>query len=552
MADHIIIQLNGQPVEAAHNSTLATLLQKHPHHIPVMGALVNNEIRDLTYALENSCTVEWLDLSTADGLRIYIRGLSFVFVRAVRELHPEARAMIEHSLSNGLYCEVKGMKSGKPLTPREVAAIQKRMEAIVAADEPFVKKTTSKDDAIAMFARDGQMDKALLLPYRPFTHFDYYESGDTRDYYYGYMPPSTGYIASFKLHPYLPGLVLLHPQRSAPLDTPTFVEMPKLAKVFKQAEDWSRIVGCSTVGDLNTMIDQNRVREIMCVAEALHEKSIAEIADQICTGHSRLVLIAGPSSSGKTTFAHRLMVQLRVNGRRPIAISLDDYYLDRDQAPRDEFGNLDFEDIRALDVELFNEQLSALLQGDSVHLPKFDFTVGKGKPREQALSIDDDQIIVVEGIHGLNEAMTSIIPADSKFGIYISALTQLNVDDHNRIPTTDSRLIRRIVRDHQFRNASAEVTMSMWGSVRRGEEKYIFPYQEKADVMFNSALVYELAILKKHIMPLLLDIRQDSEYFTEAKRLRKFLNYITSLEGEAMIPPTSILREFIGGCIFYD
>jgi len=518
--------------------------------IPIVGARICNEIRELSYTPEKSCELHFLDLRDEDGIRIYLRGLCFIFIRAARELFPGSRITIEHSLSKGLYCEIHWKR---PITPRDISAVEKRMNEIVEADEPFVKTQFSKEEAIRIFQEDNQIDKVKLLKYRNFDFFNLYKCGWMYDYFYGYMVPSTGYLKKFKLHFYLPGVIILYPQKENPLLPLSFEEQPKLAHIFYDSEKWGEIVGVANVADLNALIEAGKGREFIRISEALHEKKIAEIADEIYENREskRLILIAGPSSSGKTTFAQRLSVQLRVNGLNPIAISLDNYFLRNDQIPRDENGEYDFEDIRAIDIELFNEHLSKLLQGDAVEIPFFNFHTGRREYVGNVLQIDENQPIIVEGIHGLNEALTEMIPKENKYKIYISALTQLNLDDHNRIPSTDTRLIRRMVRDFKFRSSSVTDTLGMWNSVRRGEEKNIFPYQEQADIMFNSALTYELGVLKKYVAPLLEQVDISSPYYTEAKRLLKFLNYILPLEEEDEIPPTSILREFIGGCTFY-
>jgi uridine kinase len=552
LSENIMITINEEKISFPKGVTIEEVVNRvfPDRQIPVVGARISNEIRELTYKLEEDCAIDFLDLTDEDGIRIYVRGLSFIFIRAVRELYPGARVTIEHSLSKGLYCEIHWER---PMTPRDITAVEKRMKEIVEANEAFVKMQVSKQKAIEIFSKDGQDDKVRLLKYRKHDFFKLYKCGWMYDYFYGYMVPLTGYLKRFKLHFYLPGVILLYPQKYNPMLPLRFLEQKKLARIYHESEKWGKIVEVTNVADLNSLIESGRVRELIRINEALHEKKIAQIADEISANRQerRIILIAGPSSSGKTTFAQRLFVQLRVNGMKPISISLDNYYKDRSEAPIDDHGEVDFEDIRAIDLELFNEQLSSLLQGEGVEIPVFNFQTGKREFNGHVLRVTEDQAIIVEGIHGLNDALTEMIPKEHKFKIYISALTQLNLDDHNRIPSTDTRLIRRMIRDFKYRSSSPTETLSMWKSVRRGEEKNIFPYQEEADVMFNSALTYELAVLKKYITPLLEQITDENPYYTEAKRLQKFMNYFLSLDEQDEIPPNSILREFIGGSCFY-
>ncbi len=390
-----------------------------------------------------------------------------------------------------------------------------------------------------------------MLRYRPFEHFQLYSLGGMMEYFYGVMAPSTACLGVFDLRYHMPGVVLQLPDPEHPERVSPFVHVPKLMKTFAQSARWNEILECSNASDLNEMVVNRKLREFIRVNEALHEKSISAIADQFVQSGARLILVAGPSSSGKTTFSHRLMIALKVLGLRPMSISLDDYYVDRDKIPYDENGEQDLERLDTLDVDLFNEHLVRILQGESVETPQYDFYTGCRTDKTHTVHADLDQPIIIEGIHGLNDELTRSVERSMKFKIYISALTTLNLDDHNRIRTTDARLLRRMVRDHQFRGTPPEKTMSMWASVRRGEEKYIFPFQEEADVMFNSSLVYELAIMKKYVYPMLVNLPTESPYYTMARRLVKFLNYFQSSDVEDEIPINSILREFIGGCCFY-
>ncbi len=520
------------------------------HISPVVAMRLNYEIRDLYHAPVIGGKLEPIDLSQEDGVRIYSRSLSLVMLRAAEELYPGCKIRFEHSLSKGLYGEIY-FQNNNTFTEKELHLIATRMQDIIDADEPITKETMPLNKAIELFRQQGQMDKVRLLQFKknPETHI--YHCGSYSDYFYGYMVPSTGYLKQFDLKFYLPGFILRFPTKSSPKGLPRFEEQRKLARIFYEFEKWGQIMEIEDVGALNQQIAAGRSGELIRIAEALHEKKIGQIADQITADRERikLVLIAGPSSSGKTTFAQRLAVQLKVNGLRPVPISIDDYFVDRHQTPLGPDGLPDFECIEALNVDLFNEHLTALIQGRPVVLPRYDFQKGRSESSGVTLQITKEQPIIIEGIHGLNDKLTSNIPKDNKFKIYISALTQLNIDDHNRIPTTDNRVIRRIVRDNQFRGHDALKTIGMWPMVRRGEEAHIFPFQEEADVMFNSALIYELAVLKKYAEPLLRQITNEQPEFSEAKRLLKFLSYFIPMD-DCEVPLNSIIREFIGSSCF--
>ncbi len=544
-----VIYADGNEENVPFEIRLEDLARKHSsEHTPqIVAARVNNKLRELTYHLEEDSKIEFVDVTSLDGARIYQRSLSFVFIRAAMELYKDIHVRVEHSLSGGLFCE---FDYSRVLETSDIEKIQQRMKAIVLEDEPFYKEAVPKGEATEIFERFNMKSKIHLLNYREHDTINLYTCGWLRNYFYGYMVPSTGYLKKFDLMPYDNGVILRHPNKSNPFDLPEFEAHPKLAQVFKEAERWGEIVGVDYVAKLNDCIQEGCAFNVIKIAEALHEKKIAHIADMISESGKRLILIAGPSSSGKTTFANRLMIQLQVNGLRPITVSTDDYFVDRDKTPLDEDGNLDFESIDSVDTKQFNEDLSKLLEGEEVELPVFNFQVGKREYHGDKLKIGKDQPIIIEGIHGLNEKLTQKIAKKDKFKIYISALTQLNIDDHNRIPTTDTRLLRRIVRDNKYRGHNAQRTIDMWPSVRRGEQRNIFPFQEDADVMFNSALVYELAVLKKHAEPLLEAISEDEPENVEAKRLLKFLSYFESIENDKLIPYSSILKEFIGGSGF--
>lgn len=515
----------------------------------IVAAKVNNNLKELRYVLDKDAEIEFVDLSTSIGQRIYQRSLSFVFIRAAMELLPECRVSVEHSLSKGLYCEIKYKN---PINEDDVEAIESRMNQIVEENVKFEKKNIPKEEAKKIFHRFDMDAKEKLLNYREKDNINIYSCGWLQNYFYGYMVPSTGYLKNFKLKFYLPGIIIQFPTKQEPNKIPKFKEQPKLASVFREAEIWGNILDVGYVANLNELIEKDEHPQLIRIAEALHEKKIAQVADMITQKEKRVVLIAGPSSSGKTTFAQRLLIQLKVNGLNPITLSTDDYFVNRELTPRDEEGNYDFESLDAVDVDLFNANLTKLIQGQEVHIPTFNFLTGTREYKGNKLKIHKDQPIIIEGIHGLNEKLTNDVPHDKKFKIYISALTQLNIDNHNRIPTTDTRLVRRIVRDSKYRGHSALTTLRLWKSVRRGEERNIFPFQEAADIMFNSALVYELAALKKYAEPLLKEIDDKEPEYAEAKRLLKFLSYFKSIDDEKSILQTSILKEFVGGSCFVE
>ncbi len=515
----------------------------------IVAAKVHNTLRELTYVFDEDTTIEFIDLKTIDGMRIYQRSLLFIFLRASMELYKNIFINVHHSLSKGLYCEIK---HDVELSKKNIESIAQRMKEIIAADEPFVKVSMKKEEAVKIFESYHMSSKVNLLKYRESDYINIYSCGWLKNYFYGYMLPSTGYIKQFDLMKYDKGVILRHPTNFSMDQIPEFMETPKLASIFSESEKWGKILGVSDIASLNDQITAGNSGELIRISEALHEKKIAQIADMISLTGKRVILIAGPSSSGKTTFANRLKIQLKVNGLNPVTISTDDYFVDREFTPVDEDGKYDFESIDAVDVEQFNKDLSQLLAGEVLNLPTFDFKEGKRKYTGKQLQIKEDQLIIIEGIHGLNELFTRDIYRKDKFKIYISALTQLNIDHHNRIPTTDTRLLRRIVRDFNYRGHDARGTITQWPSVRKGEEINIFPYQEDADVIFNSAMVYELAILKKHAEPLLEAITNDEPEYSEAKRLLKFLSYVKSIDDDELVMNISILKEFIGGSSFRD
>ncbi|MDK2866487.1 MAG: uridine kinase [Clostridiales bacterium] len=513
----------------------------------VLAIRCSNTLRELNDTIEGPCDLTLVDLASSDGEKIYQRSLSFIMIYAAKTCFPGIKVRIEHSLSKGLYCE---FDYERKLLQADYNCIREKMLETIKADLPFEKVTVRKSEAIAIFEKLQMPTKVALLKYRDSDWINLYKLEDQIDYFYGYMVPSTGYIEHFEIIKYDEGIILMHPTKYYPFEAAPFIESPKIAEVFKEAEIWGEIMDIGYVCNLNALIEADAHKELIQIAEALHEKKVATIADIITKQRKRVILIAGPSSSGKTTFANRLKVQLKVNGLHPITISTDNYFVDRELTPKDENGDLDFESLDAVDVDLFNTHIMKLLDGESVNLPIFDFHKGKRTYRQQPICITANQPIIIEGIHGLNEKLSYHIFKRDKFKIYVSALTQLNIDEHNRIPTTQTRLLRRIVRDNQFRGHSALKTINMWNSVRRGEEKNIFPFQEEADIMFNTALPYELAILKKHAEPLLKQIPQSEPAYGEALLLMKFLSYFVSIDDDQLVPHVSILKEFIGGSGF--
>jgi uridine kinase len=514
----------------------------------MIGARVNNRIREMNATVYMDSKIEFIDITSPDGFRMMQRGLVFLLYICCKECFPDRKLRVLHSLQNSLYCEL-----GEWITESEIALLKEKMEILVRSDFPFWKEKIDKLQALKFFSAAGDKDKVKVFQFRKKSSVNIYHCGkkDNINYFYGYMPPSSRFLKLFDLKTYSQGFVLIHPTITSPDALPEYKELPKFSQVFLQYQRWGEILEVNNVGDLNECIVSGRIRELIMISEALHEKKIAQIATEIARNPlKRLILIAGPSSSGKTTTSKRLELQLKADGLIPITLGLDDYFVEREATPRDENGEYDFEDILALDLELLDYHLDCLLKGEEVHLPKFDFVTGRSKPSGRVIKIKNTQPIIIEGIHGLNDKLTSSIPRERKYKIYVSALTQLGIDDINRIPTTDTRLIRRIVRDHLFRGHRAIRTIKMWPSVRRGEEKFIFPFQEDADILISSALIYELAVLKLYAEPLLVQISEDDYENTEAKRLLRFLEYFLPITDTQLIPPNSILREFIGGSIF--
>ena len=516
----------------------------------IVAARVDNVLRDLQTPVGDFHTIELVDTRSEFGRRIYRRSVVFLLIMAVRELYPEAEVVVQFTAHKGLYCAIQ---SPFDVTERVVLELEQRMREIVAENRPIVKKRLQREEVVQLFKKSEQIEKANLVMSLETEKASLYYCGEFYDYLFGPMVSATGVLDKFALDAMPGGVLLRTPEPSAPEIVPAFKEQPKFGSILMEAERWASVLHCDYVSDLNRYIRRGEVADIIHVSEALHEKKIAEIADHIASNikELRLILIAGPSSSGKTSFAQRLRIQLRVNGIEPVSISLDDYFRNWEDTPRTKDGAYDFENIGALDVELFNDHLVRLLNGEEVILPHYNFLTGKREVGSEHLSIAPTSPLIVEGIHGLNEALTASVPRGKKFKIYISALTQLNIDAHNRIPTTDARLLRRMVRDYQFRGAYALKTLRQWPNVRAGEEKNIFPFQEEADAMFNSALIYELAVLKRYAVPLLEMVPRDVPEYTKANRLLDFCRCFSDITEEYDIPNNSLLREFIGKSIFF-
>jgi uridine kinase len=516
---------------------------------PILGAMVNNVLEELTFLVFHPIEVQFIDITHPEGMRMYVKSLSFVLYKAVDELFPESHLRIDHAISKGIYCKLT--VPDHCITLQDVADIKLRMREIVDADQTYIQVEEETEEVIRLFEAHGLTDKINLLKHRGRNFSSYYKLGNHIDAYYGYLVPSTGYLQVFDVNKYFNGILLQVPQVKNPSKVEELVIQNKLFEIFQEFSQWIKILEVPNISDLNNSCSNGKSEVFIKVAEALHEKKIGQIADNIRSRKEqvKIILISGPSSSGKTTFAKRLAIHLIVNGMKPLNLSLDNYFVDRDKTPLDENGNHDFEAVEALDISLFNENLLALLNGEKIEIPKFSFETGSRFYNGETMHMQDNNVLIIEGIHGLNPQLTNSIPAEAKFKIYVSALAALNIDDHNRVSTTDNRLVRRIVRDYRYRKYSARETISRWPSVRNGEEKHIFPFQEEADTMFNSALLYELAVLKPFAEPILLEVQPNQPEYSEATRLLGFFRYLKPLK-PTEIPPTSILREFLGGSSF--
>lgn len=511
----------------------------------------NGHLCELHKTVEEDAEIVFVTTGEKIGLDTYKRSMILMMMKAFQEVlkkrETTGRIRVLFSLSKGFYCELDSEKAS--VDEELLQAVKEKMSELVKLNITIEKYTYNSRELMNRFAQQGRMDKVQLFKYRRASNANAYQLDEFEDYYYGFMVPSTGYLKYFELYAYEQGFVLQMPTKNEPEVVPEFNPQHKLYQVMKQADDWAVMLGVDTVGGLNDVIASGEMNDLMLVQEALQEKKIAQIAEQIKKEDKKVVLIAGPSSSGKTSFSHRLSIQLRAMGMKPHPIALDNYFVDRELTPKDENGNYDFECIEAVDTKQFNEDMVRLLNGEEIKMPTFNFLLGKREYKGNTMKLQENDVLVIEGIHGLNPQMSEKLPDESKFKIYISALTQLNVDEHNRIATTDGRLIRRIVRDARTRGNSAKDTIAMWDSVRRGEEKNIFPYQEEADAMFNSALIHELCVIKPYVEPLLFAIPREAKEYQEAKRLLKFLDYFLGVSSEN-VPNNSILREFVGGSCF--
>ena len=550
----ILCKNNGQSYDVAIGSSLLEVLQTLNLQLPypIVSAKVNNRSEGLRFRLYNNKDIEFLDLRQSSGMRTYVRSLCFVLYKAVRTLFPKGILRVEHPVSKGYYCN---LFLDRPLKAEDVAAIKRQMERIIAENLPFERHECHTDEVIRLFNAQGLSDKVKLLETSGSLYSYYNSCGDTIDFYYGNLLPSTGYLWLWDILPYDEGILLRIPNKEQPDRLEETIKQEKMLEVFKEHLHWNQLMGLNNVGDFNHLCLQGHATDLINLNEALQERKIARIAEAIASrsadgsGGVKLVLISGPSSSGKTTFSKRLSIQLMTCGLRPYPISLDNYFVNREETPLDAQGNYDYESLYALDLKLFNDQLQALLRGEEVELPTFNFTTGRKEYKGERLRIDQNTILVLEGIHALNPELTPDIPDGKKFKVYVSALTTISLDNHNWIPTTDNRLLRRIIRDYKYRNYSAQQTISRWPSVRAGEDKWIFPYQENADMMFNSAMLYELAVLRSHAEPILSSVPQNCPEYAEAYRLLKFIRYFTPVQDKE-IPPTSLLREFLGGSSF--
>lgn len=543
----IDLKVNNKKCRYKKNTSLIEIAKDFPSQYPIVAAIVNNEIKELHTIPEDFSVITFINSTHKDGWSILRRSLTFLFVKACHDVLDHPSINIIHSLNKGIYCEVEHPKN---ISANDVNKIKEQMKSLVEKDIPFYKRKLSLADAITLFEKENQPSKVNLLKTIEKTTINTYECEGYTDHFYGFLVPSTRYLNIFDLQ-LMEGrnaIILLGPKRENPLEVISYVESPKLLNIYEERRDWSKLMNVNLLGDLNNIIKEGKDQELIRLMEALHENKIASIANDIAKSpqEKRIILIAGPSSSGKTSFAKRLELQLKVNGLSPVSISTDDYFVNRNLTPVDENGQKDYETIECVDRKTLNKDIESLLKGKEVLMPTYDFISGERKYLGNTLKIQHGEPIIIEGIHSLNPLLTEDIPDEVKFKIYVSPLTSLNLDDHNRIPTTDTRLIRRIVRDFQFRGHSASDTIRMWESVRRGEKQYIYPYQEFADVMFNSALTYELAVLKPYALKILSMVTSQEAEYAEAKRLIRFLEYFNDILEHKSIPSTSIIQEFLG------
>ena len=553
MAMKQVIQIrcknNKKIVNVNIGSTLSDVYKENNLNMPYgpVCAKVNNKVEGLHYRLYHKKDVEFLDMTSGSGSRNYTRSVFFVLCKAVKDIWPESHVVIDIPVSNGYYCD---LRIGRPVTEEDVAKVKARMDEIIAAAMPIRRHESVTEKAIKLFSDLGDTAKVKLLQTTGRLYTTYYDIDGYYDFYYGSLLTNTKQIYLYGLDKYYDGMLLRIPTTADPSKLPEMIRQDKLFEIFKEHHHWQDVMEIRTVGDFNNAVATDHSIDLINISEALQEKKIAHIADEIAQRKGvKLILLAGPSSSGKTTTCKRLSIQLIANGLRPLQISLDDYFVDREQSPRDENGDYDFESIHALNLKLINEQFNALFHGEEVELPRYDFPTGKSVKSGNKLKMEDNNVLVVEGIHALNPELTAQIPEELKYRVYVSALTTILLDDHNYIPTTDNRLLRRIIRDYKYRGVDARETIRRWPSVRAGENKWIFPFQENADVMFNSAMLFELAVIKQQAEPLLEQVPENCPEYSEAYRLLKFLKYIKPIPNTD-IPPTSLLREFLGGSSF--
>ncbi len=547
------VNIEGKEKKYEKGTLLETIAREYQadYKSDIVLAVVNGKLSELTKKLKEECTVKFIGTDTVCGIETYRRSVVLLMIKSFYDVCGEdniEKLLVDYSLSKGYYCELYGKTR---ISGELLQKVKEHMQKLVEQDIPITKETISTREAVEHFRKHKMYDKEKLFKFRRGSNVNVYKINHFEDYYYGYMVPSTGYLKYFDLYAYDEGFVLQLPVKENPSSVPDFKPQHKVFNVLKEASAWGRMMDIETVGALNEQIAKGKIKDIILVQEALQEMKIARLASEILNRkNTKFVMIAGPSSSGKTTFAKRLSIQLTAHGMKPHTISVDDYFLNRSETPRDENGDYNYEILEALDVKQFNEDMTKLMNGEEVEIPEFNFHTGKREYNGKKLKLGKEDILIIEGIHCLNDKLSYSLPKESKFKIYISALTQLNVDEHNRIATTDGRLIRRMVRDARDRSTTAEETIARWASVRKGEENCIFPYQEEADAMFNSALIYELGVLKQFAEPLLFNVSPESPQYHEAKRLLKFLDYFLTVNSE-LIPANSLIREFIGGSIFY-
>lgn len=549
------LNINGVEKEYAVGTSFEEVVKDYQDEYDNLIALVieNDKIRELNKSVTKDATIKFVTLKDSIGHKAYVRTATMILIKSMYDVFGRdvlKRVQVEYAIGEGYYVEVKFFDPEKIISQEETEAVRNRMQEIIDADLPIGKKSYPKDEAIKLFKDSGMNAKVKLFGYRRTSSVNVYNIEDYHDYYYGYMLPSTGYVKYYDVMQYEEGVMLLIPNRKNPSKIEYFEPREKLFDTMKRANDWGEMMGIENVGDLNDKVCDGSINDMILVAEALQERRISEIAREIVErGNVKFILIAGPSSSGKTSFSHRLSIQLRTYGMVPHPIAMDDYFVNREDTPLDENGDYDFECIEAIDTDKFNEDMKGLLAGEDVELPIFNFKTGRREEKGRHMKLGAEDILVIEGIHGLNPKTSIELPDESKFKIFISALTTLNVDDHNRIPTTDARMLRRMIRDARTRGASAKRTIQMWPSVRKGEEKNIFPFQESADVMFNSALIYEIGAIKPYAEPLLYNIKPGEPEYFEAQRMLKFLEYFLTIEVDN-VPNNSICREFVGGSYF--